>query len=66
VPSRSGQGGPRAPSRRPWGDLLIANRLSRQAALTYDQVVAEFRGGKGWEAIARNHGVDVTALMRAR
>lgn len=45
-----------------WGDLLIANRLSLESGLTYDQVVAEFRGGKGWEAIARDHAVDVSKL----
>ena len=30
-----------------WGELLIANRLSSAKGLTFDQVVAEFRSGKG-------------------
>ncbi len=45
-----------------WGELLIANRLSGDKGLTFDQVVAEFRSGKSWEAIARDHKVNLDKL----
>jgi hypothetical protein len=45
-----------------WGDLLIANRLSRETGLSFDQIVAEFRGGKSWGEIGRDHNVDVVKL----
>ena len=45
-----------------WGELLIANRLSGEKGLTFDQVVAEFRSGKSWEAIARDHNVNLSKL----
>lgn len=45
-----------------WGELLIVNRLSKEKGLTFDEVVAEFRSGKSWEAIAREHQVDLGQL----
>jgi hypothetical protein len=48
-----------------WGALLIANRLAKEARIPFDQVVAEARGGKAWEDIAREHKVDVAKLVGA-
>ncbi len=45
-----------------WGELLIANRLSKEKGLTFDQAVAEFRSGKTWEQIARDHHVNLERL----
>lgn len=45
-----------------WGDLLIANLLSTATGRTFDDVVAEFRNGKGWEATARDYHVDPARL----
>ncbi len=45
-----------------WGELLIANHLSGEKGLTFAQVVAEFRSGKSWEAIARDHNVNLSRL----
>jgi hypothetical protein len=52
----------RAQSGLGWGDVLIANRISGRSGVPYDQVVVEFRAGKAWEEIAREHGVDVDKL----
>jgi hypothetical protein len=48
-----------------WGALLIANRLAKDARIPFEQVVAESRGGKAWEDIARAHNVDLTKLVGA-
>lgn len=48
-----------------WGGLLIANRLAQETGLTLDQVVAEHRGGKGWEDIVRERKVDLEKLRSA-
>ncbi len=45
-----------------WGEILVVHRLSRGTRLTFEQVVAEFEGGKTWEQIARDHGVDLAQL----
>jgi len=45
-----------------WGELLIANRLVKETRLGLDQIVAEFRGGKSWEEIARARGADLDKL----
>ena len=37
-----------------WGDLLLANRISREAQLSFDQVVAELKSGRSWTEIARD------------
>ncbi len=48
-----------------WGEILIANRLAKGTGLTFDQIVAEFRSGKGWGDIARDHTLDLDRLMSA-
>ena len=48
-----------------WGSLLIANRLAKEARIPFEQVIAESRGGKTWEDIARTHNVDLTKLVGA-
>jgi hypothetical protein len=48
-----------------WGAILIANRLAKDTGLTFDQVVAEFRGGKQWEDIVREHKLDLDKLLAA-
>ena len=45
-----------------WGDLLIAHRLSREARAGFEQVVADFQGGKSWEDIARDYKADLARL----
>jgi hypothetical protein len=45
-----------------WGDLLVANLISKMAGLTFDQVAGEFGSGKSWEAIARDHQVNLEKL----
>ena len=46
-----------------WGELLIANLLSKTTKLTVDHVVAEFRSGKGWADIAHHHNVSLDQLI---
>lgn len=48
-----------------WGAILIANRLARETGLTFDEVVAEYRSGKTWEVIVRDHKVDLEKLTSA-
>lgn len=45
-----------------WGELLIAYLLSKTTKLTVDQVVVEFRSGKGWTDIAHHHNVGLDQL----
>jgi len=45
-----------------WGDLLIANRLSLETHAPFDALVAEMRGGRDWESVARAHGADLERL----
>src|SRR5438552_6492872 len=47
-----------------WGELLIAHRLSRSTGVPVEQIATEFRGGKTWEAVARDHDVDLSALVQ--
>ena len=47
-----------------WGELLIAHRLSRSTRVPVDQIATEFRSGKTREAIARDHNVDLSALVQ--
>jgi len=54
----------RAQTRLGWGELLIANLLSKATKLTIDQVVAEFRSGKGWADIAHHHNVGLDQLIK--
>ncbi len=53
-----------AQTRLGWGELLIANLLSQATKLTVDQVVAEFKSGKGWADIAHNHNVGLDQLVK--
>jgi hypothetical protein len=46
-----------------WGELLIANLLSKTTKLTVDQVVVEFRSGKRWTDIAHHHNVGLDELI---
>ena len=46
-----------------WGELLIANLLSKATKLTLNQVVAEFRSGKGWADLAHHHNVGLDELI---
>jgi len=52
----------RARSGLGWGDILIANRLTRDT-LSFDQLVGEFKSGKSWEQVARDHDADLPALL---
>ena len=45
-----------------WGEFLIANLLSQATKLTVEQVVVEFKGGKGWADIAHHHNVNLDQL----
>ena len=45
-----------------WGDLLVAHRIASLTGLSFDKIVAESKGGKTWEEIARAHDVDSTKL----
>jgi hypothetical protein len=46
-----------------WGDLLIANLLSKTNEPTIDHVAAEFKGGAGWADIARHHNLNLDQLI---
>jgi len=46
-----------------WGDLLIANLLSKSAKLNVDSVAAELGSGMKWEDIARRHNVRLDELI---
>ena len=45
-----------------WGGIFIANRLAKETGMTFDEVVAAYRGGKTWEDIVREHKVDLARL----
>ncbi len=49
-----------------WGEIRIANRIAQETGLSFEQVVREFRGGKGWGEIAREHNLSVGKLLRQR
>ena len=50
-----------------WGEMLVAHRLSQDAktAVTFEQVVAEFKSGKSWEDIARAYKADLSEVTAA-
>jgi len=54
----------RAETKLGWGELLIANLLSKATKLTVDQVTAELRSGKGWADIAHHHNVGLDQLIK--
>ena len=53
----------RAQTTLPWGDLLIANLLSKNAKVSVDSVAAELKSGKTWEDIARRHNARLDELI---
>ena len=48
-----------------WGEILIAHRVSREAKVGFDQIAAEYRTGRSWEDIARDHKVDLQKITPA-
>ncbi|MBM3217612.1 MAG: hypothetical protein FJZ38_02840 [Candidatus Rokubacteria bacterium] len=48
-----------------WGAIFIANRLAKEIGMTFDEVLAAYRGGKTWEGIVREHKVDLEKLTSA-
>ena len=48
-----------------WGAIFIANRVAKETGLTFDEVVAAYRGGQSWEAIASEHKLDLEKLVGA-
>jgi hypothetical protein len=48
-----------------WGEIFLANRLAKDTGRTFEDVVAEYRGGKTWEAIVQQHKVDLGKLIDA-
>ena len=53
----------RAQTTLAWGDLLIANLLSKNAKVSVDSVAAELKSGKTWEDIARRHNARLDELI---
>lgn len=53
----------RAQTKLGWGELLIANRLAQKTGLSFDQVVGDFRSGKGWGKIAKEQNVNLGQLV---
>jgi hypothetical protein len=54
----------RARSALGWGDVLIANYLASASQRTFDETVAEHRGGKTWNEVAESHHVPASDLLR--
>ena len=48
-----------------WGEIFIANRLAKETGRTFEELVADYRGGKTWEAIVQQHKVDLGKLIDA-
>jgi hypothetical protein len=48
-----------------WGGIFIANRLAKEIGMTFDEVLAAYRGGKTWEDIVREHSLDLEKLTSA-
>jgi hypothetical protein len=46
-----------------WGDLLIANLLSKSTKVTVDALAAELKSGAKWEDIARRHNARLDELI---
>jgi hypothetical protein len=53
----------RARTKLGWGEVFIANRLAQRTGLSFDRIVGEFRAGKGWGDIAREHHLDLGQLV---
>ena len=45
-----------------WGEILVAHRVAREAKVSFDQIAAEYRTGKSWEDLARDHKVDLQKI----
>ncbi len=45
-----------------WGELMIAHRLATMTKRPMDEIVADFRAGKGWSEIARAGDADLGRL----
>jgi hypothetical protein len=54
----------RAQTTLAWGDLLIANLLSKGTKVPVDTVAAELRSGMKWEDIARRHNARLDELFQ--
>ena len=48
-----------------WGEILVAHRVSREAKVSFDQIAAEYRTGRSWEDLARDHKVDLQKITAA-
>ena len=48
-----------------WGEILIAHRVSKEAKVSFDQIAAEYRTGRSWEDLARDHKVDLQKITPA-
>ncbi len=46
-----------------WGDLLIANLLSKSTKVTVDALATELKSGAKWEDIARRHNARLDELI---
>lgn len=56
----------REQTRLGWGEIRIANRIGQESGLSFEQVVREFRSGKGWGEIVREHNLSVGKLIGQR
>lgn len=45
-----------------WGELLVAHLVAKQGKFPFGTAVTEFRSGKTWEQIARDHAVNMDKL----
>lgn len=55
--------GERARTGLGWGELLIVHRLATMTKRSVDDVVADYRAGKGWTEIARSGDADLARLI---
>jgi hypothetical protein len=53
----------RAQTTLSWGDLLIANLLSKSTKVSVDALAAELKSGAKWEDIARRHNARLDELI---
>jgi len=53
----------RAQTTLSWGDLLIANLLSKSTKVSVDALAAELKSGMKWEDVARRHNARVDELI---
>jgi len=48
-----------------YGGLCVANLLAKATGKTFEQIVTEFKSGKGWGEIAKENGVKLGELVSA-